>query len=252
MAPEYGRRADEDTELLDEQVAFYRRRAPEYDEWWQRRGPYDRGPEAAARWEAEVREVENALEEFGVAGDVLELAGGTGWWTERLAKVATQLTVVDAAPEALELNQRRVGRRDVRYLTRDLFDWTPDGAHLHDVVFFSFWLSHVPSHRFEGFWAMVGRCLAPHGRVFFIDNRDGPTAPVPDPYVFDRVPGLQRRRLSDGSEHRVVKVFYDRPQLTDLLAAIGWVADVRETVSAFVFGSATPARSPGVDPVMPC
>ena len=29
---------DADDELLTEQRAYYERRAPEYDEWWQRRG----------------------------------------------------------------------------------------------------------------------------------------------------------------------------------------------------------------------
>jgi len=30
---------------------------------------------------------------------VLELAGGTGWWTEQLIRTADRLTVVDASSE---------------------------------------------------------------------------------------------------------------------------------------------------------
>jgi Nodulation protein S (NodS) len=45
---------------------------------------------------------------FGAKGSVLELAGGTGWWTERLARTAERLPVVDSSPEALALNQARV------------------------------------------------------------------------------------------------------------------------------------------------
>jgi len=40
-----------DEELLAEQRDFYRARAPEYDEWWQRRGRYDRGVELGAEWD---------------------------------------------------------------------------------------------------------------------------------------------------------------------------------------------------------
>jgi len=31
--------------LLAEQIAYYRARAPEYDDWWERRDRYYQGPE---------------------------------------------------------------------------------------------------------------------------------------------------------------------------------------------------------------
>ncbi len=137
-----------DDDLLTEQRAFYRARAPEYDEWWQRRGRYDRGEEMAAEWDQarSSRWTIAALEAFGATGDVLELAGGTGWWTQRLSRTAGRLAVVDASFETLELNRQRVGRPDVDYVIADLFSWAPD--RVFDVVFFSFWLSHVPRSRF--------------------------------------------------------------------------------------------------------
>ena len=110
-----------DDGLLAEQRAYYQARAPEYDEWWQRRGRFDRGPELAEEWNREVAQVAAALETFGATGDVLELAGGTGWWTARLARTAGHLTVVDSSPETLELNRKRVARPDVDYLVADLF-----------------------------------------------------------------------------------------------------------------------------------
>lgn len=36
-----------DDGLFAEQRAYYQARAPEYDEWWQRQGRFDRGPELA-------------------------------------------------------------------------------------------------------------------------------------------------------------------------------------------------------------
>jgi SAM-dependent methyltransferase len=228
---------DEDT-LIAEQRAFYRRRAPEYDEWWQRRGRFDRGPEETAQWQAEVSVLEAALAEFAPAGDVLELAGGTGWWTERLARFARSLTVVDSSPETLELNRRRVGRPDVRYEVTDLFEWR--AAADYDVVFFSFWLSHVPATWFGRFWDLVGSLLRPDGRVFLIDNRRDPTVVLQDPFVVDEGDGVQRRRLADGSEHRVVKLFYEPAGLTGVLAEQGWRAVIGGT-RFFIYGSARPA-----------
>jgi demethylmenaquinone methyltransferase/2-methoxy-6-polyprenyl-1,4-benzoquinol methylase len=227
---------DED-DLLEEQRAFYRARAPEYDDWWQRRGRYDRGGEMAVEWNRQVAEVAAALDSFTARGDVLELAGGTGWWTQRLSKTADRLTVVDASIETLRLNRERVGRPDVNYIVADLFSWEPD--RVFDVVFFSFWLSHVPRARFTTFWGLVRSCLAADGRVFFIDNRDdsAPTMPSKDPYVVEYGPDLQLRWLADGSEYRVVKVMYEPAELEALLAEQGWAAHVSST-RWFVFGNA--------------
>ena len=63
---------DELAGLLAEQARYYRERAGEYEDWWFRRGRYDRGADANARWFAEVAEVQNALERFRPAGEVLE------------------------------------------------------------------------------------------------------------------------------------------------------------------------------------
>ena len=83
--------------LLREQIAYYRAR--EYDEWFLRQGRYDRGPELNRRWFDEVAEVRQALAAFNPTGHVLELACGTGLWTEPLLRQAARITAVDASPE---------------------------------------------------------------------------------------------------------------------------------------------------------
>ena len=227
-----------DDDLLAEQRSFYRARAPEYDEWWQRRGRYDRGEEKREEWDRQVAALEAALAAFGPRGDVLELAGGTGWWTQRLAATADRLTVVDGSAETLVLNRERVRRADVEYETADLFAWRPQRR--YDVVFFSFWLSHVPRSHFSSFWALVRSCLAPEGRVFVIDNRLDPVpGALKDPYVVEQGADLQQRRLADGSQYRVVKVMYEPDELQQLIDAEGWHADITAT-RWFIFGSAVP------------
>ena len=159
----------DEAKLLDEQQAYYRARAREYDSWWLREGRYDHGPEANARWFEEVTELEQAVQRFGPGGDVLELACGTGLWTRVFAGQARRLMAVDAAPEVLEINRARVGDAGVQYVQADLFAWDPPKA-AFDVCFFSFWLSHVPESRFAAFWEKVRAALRPAGRVFLIDS----------------------------------------------------------------------------------
>jgi demethylmenaquinone methyltransferase/2-methoxy-6-polyprenyl-1,4-benzoquinol methylase len=230
---------DDDNGILAEQRAYYRLRAPFYDDWWRRQGRYAKGPDDVAEWEAEVAHVEAALDEVEPLGRVLELAGGTGWWTQRLARSAASLTVVDASPETLALNRERVGRDDVDYVIADLFEWQPDPLGRFDLVFFSFWLSHVPRPRLAAFWETVGRALAPGGRAFFIDNIRGPRPGLTDPYITSETEDVQVRHLGyDDSAYRVVKVYYEPDELAAQLGALGWDATIATTPVRFIYGTA--------------
>lgn len=215
--------------LLDEQRRYYRERAPEYDDWWLRRGSYGLDAEAEAAWFADVAELESALEQFAPRGDVLELAAGTGNWTRQLVRHADRVTAVDAVPAVLELNQAKV-TGTVEYVVADVFAWEPPRA--FDVCFFGFWLSHVPSERVESFWALVARALKPDGRVFLVDN-----AQLGDPRHLVGASGeVLRRSLSDGREFDIVKRMWTPAQLERELASLGWCLSARTTANGhFIF-----------------
>jgi len=206
-------------ELVDEQIEYYRQRAGEYDEWWLRQGRYQLEPVARQRWFADVAQVEAALAEFDPSGDVLEYAAGTGIWTRHLVNHADRVTAVDASAETLDLNRRRLpDAAPVRYVRADIFDWQPPVA-AFDVVFFGYWLSHVPDERFAGFWARVRDALRPGGRVFLVDS-----------YHERRMPGdVQQRELNDGRAYRVVKRFWQPEELAAAVARLGWQLRVRVT-----------------------
>src|SRR4051794_31711551 len=132
---------------------MYRARAREYDKWFRREGLHDLGEERNARWRLELNRVFSALDAFAPRGDVLELAYGTGEWTIRLAESATRVVGVDAAPKMRELALAKLhdaGKSNVELSVHDLFGWQPDQD--YDVVFFAFWLSHVPESDAYRFW----------------------------------------------------------------------------------------------------
>lgn len=195
-----------DDELLAEQRAYYRARAPECDEWWQRRGRFDRGSDSAEEWDRQVAQVAAALETFGATGRVVELAGGTGWWTTRLASTARPLTVIDSSPEALEI-QPRPRRTTRRGLPRCRPLHLAAGEDLRGRVLLLLAFA-CAGHAF--FWSLLRSCLAPGGRVFLIDNRNDPhpTGDLEDPYVVRRDRDLDLRRLHDRSEFQVIEFFY--------------------------------------------
>ena len=214
--------------LIDEQIAYYRRRAAEYDET---STPVE-DPLAA-----EGHRLREALHRFAPTGSVLELAAGTGTWTRELLAHAADVTAVDASPEMLALNRAKVGSDRVRYVVADVFSYQPETR--HDVVVFAFWLSHVPLARFADFWDLVARSLKPSGRVFFVD--EGRHGHWSEDWV-DPHAGVVRRRLSDGTEHRAVKVLWDAVELEHRLRAMGWEIEVHST-GAFYWGEGRRAGS---------
>lgn len=215
--------------LLEEQKAYYRARAAEYDEWWERTGRHDRGPDFRDSWEREKASVYGALRDFDARGHVLELAAGTGNFTRSLAGTADHITAVDASAETLAIAEAKVadveGGCPVDFVVADLFDWRP--GRRYDVVCFSFWLSHVPEERFEAFWSMVDRALVPGGRFFCVDTLWDAGAVTASSQVVARELG--------GRQYRVVKVLHQPDDLRARLEGLGWTVEARALDDEFFY-----------------
>ncbi len=217
------------TELLSEQKRYYAERAPEYDDWWYRRGRYEFEPDALARWRADVAEAEAALEAFVPGGTVLELAAGTGIWTRKLVRLADRVVAVDANAETLALNTA-----EADLVRADVFAWEPPER--FDLVFFSFWLSHVPEERFDEFWSLVRAALVPGGRVFLVDSGAGDTAHTGT----DQAGGEETRSLADGRTFRIVKRRRLPRELAERVRPLGFELELRDSANGhFVYGGGT-------------
>ncbi|OLZ68943.1 SAM-dependent methyltransferase [Streptomyces sp. IMTB 2501] len=214
--------------LLAEQRDYYRAGAAQYDR------PYEQVKE--------LRDLLAAVDELPIAGDVLELACGTGQWTARLAARARSVTAVDAADEVLALARARTASPTVSFIEADLFAWQPPRR--YDTVFFAFWLSHVPPTRFADFWDTVAAALAPGGKAIFIDDGPAAAAAAEEEILANQPAPAALRRLDDGSQYRIVKVFHDARTLTDDLTALGWSARIRPVAWNFI-GIAEPPTAVG-------
>jgi SAM-dependent methyltransferase len=228
-------------DILQEQLQYYRDRASEYDQWFLREGRYDRGTEHRQQWFAEIVEVKSALTGAAPSGDILELACGTGLWTQHLAPLATRLVAVDASPEVIAINQQRVGNtlagKPVEYRIADLFNWSPPQQ--FDFVFFGFWLSHVPAEKFAPFWSMVQSALKPSGQVFFVDSLLNQASTAQDHAALHHA-GYSERKLNNGRTYRVIKIFYDPDSLNQRLQSIGWTGQLESTANFFLCGLVHP------------
>ena len=204
-------------DLLAEQIAYYRARAPEYF--------------AGALDVSGGGELVSLVDGFRPAGEVLELACGPGTWTPSLLRHADSLTCVDSSPEMIALAREQVSDGRVRFIESDIFGWQPD--RLYDTVFFGFWLSHVPLERFDSFWSAVADALKPDGRVLFVD--DGYR--TPEELIEGESSSTIQRRLEDGTAFRAVKVVHEPAKLEGRLRALGWDIEVQSTAGPFYWGA---------------
>jgi 2-polyprenyl-3-methyl-5-hydroxy-6-metoxy-1,4-benzoquinol methylase len=219
--------------IIQQQIAYYRARAGEYDEWFYRTGRYDRGEALNQRWFDEAGTVMQTLNQTPPVEHVLEIACGTGIWTRELLKIAQNITAVDASPEVIEINRQKLNAPNIDYQEQDIFLWQPEKQ--YDMVFFGFWLSHVPPEHLSEFLAKVHAALKPGGRLFIVDSRREVSSGAHNQNLPEGDSVLQERKLNDGQSFTIVKIFYEVDDLQRVLQEAGFTVNVRVTPHYFIY-----------------
>jgi SAM-dependent methyltransferase len=227
--------ADLDADLAADLRAYYEARASEYDDWYLRRGRYARGAIHDAAWNAELDMAGRWLDAVPFSGELVELAAGTGWWSTLLASKG-ELSLYDTSPTALDRARDRLLAHGLRAHLHERDAWAEPDRQVAGL-FAGFWLSHVERDRLPEFLALVGRWLKPGGRFAFLDSLPDPAsgaADHPEPSGDRAV-----RRLDDGREFRIVKVYRRPEEYAAALSGAGFEdIAVGSTGRFFVHGSA--------------
>lgn len=188
-------------------VDYYRRRASEYEAIYAK-------PERQADLAYLEREIPRRLR----GARVLEVACGTGYWTERVARSAAKIVATDAAEEPMRIARAKSYPEDVvRFELADAYALDPRLGRF-DAGLAVFWWSHVPRERTAAFLDSLHRCLDDGARVLFMDNvyAEGSSTPVSD--VDAQGNTYQMRQLADRSRVRVLKNFPTEAELRERLA----------------------------------
>lgn len=229
-----------DDDLLAQQQAYYEARAPEYDDWWLRRGRYDQGDEQRTIWRSQIDELRRWLRGLGPLGRVLELAAGTGNWTAELVGVSEAVVAVDGSAEVLAINADKIpAGAPVDLVQADVFDYEPEGR--FDTVFFSFWLSHVPVDRRRDHWRLVRDALGGEGRVVMIDNahpREASRAGYGRLHAGHEsmeTGGREARTLADGRRFEIVKHYWSPAELEAEARTHGVELEAEQTDHYFLY-----------------
>ena len=187
-------------------VDYYARRATEYE------GVYHR-PER----QEDLRKLERLITQAFRGLDVLEVACGTGYWTQFIAKQARSILATDGSAEVIAIaREKDYAHCAVSFVESDAYSLTNvEGT--RSAGFSGFWLSHVAKDKLPIFINSLHSKLDDHALVVLIDNRyvEGNSLPVSRHDAEGNT--YQIRRLADGSEHEVLKNFPTKAELTQQL-----------------------------------
>ena len=139
--------------------AYYRERAPEYDLLY-----------AVPAYQDDLATLRGWLEPHVVGASVLEVAAGTGYWTEAAAPFARAITATDCNVETLAVAARRRLGPKVTLVEADAYA-LPDFGAGFEVGMAHLWWSHVEKERRPAFLSGLAARLRPNATLLMLDQR---------------------------------------------------------------------------------
>jgi ubiquinone/menaquinone biosynthesis C-methylase UbiE len=191
-------------------VRYYADRAREYERI------YDK-PER----QSELQRLRSVVGSSFAGANVFEVACGTGYWTQVIARSAASVLAIDVNEEVLAIARSKpMGACNVVFRTEDAYNLSSEQRN-HNGGFSGFWWSHVPRARMRTFLQAFHRALDPGAQVVFIDNVYAEGSSTPISRTDDHGNTFQTRRLADGSTHEVLKNFPSESELRTVIEGLG-------------------------------
>jgi demethylmenaquinone methyltransferase/2-methoxy-6-polyprenyl-1,4-benzoquinol methylase len=186
---------------------YYASRAREYDAIY-------RKPER----QADLEQLRQMLPGKLRGSKLLEIACGTGYWTQWLAPVCQSIVAQDINTEVLQLAAARLaGTTNTALICDDALTLGSLSRHF-DAAFAGFWYSHLYVDQVADFLACLHSRLLPDSLVVMLDNRyvEGSSTPIARRDEYGN--SWQLRTVAQtGKRYEVLKNFPDRQQFCDSL-----------------------------------
>ena len=189
-------------------VAYYADRAREYEKIYEK--PERQGDLAA---------LEGFFQSLFSNKDVFEIACGTGYWTQRIAKTAASVLATDINQAVIDVAKAKTYEKgNVQFSVADIYTYKGGP---HKSLFAGFILSHIKHEELEKFVECVNGFVERGGVVLFADNTFTNES-TPILHTDDNGNTYQERVLENGNTYSVLKNFHT---LRSLSSAFNGKAD---------------------------
>ena len=188
---------------------YYRERAPVYDRVYTYPERQDN-----------LRFLEKYVSDQFSGKNVLEIAAGTGYWTQFISQRANSVLATDVTAEALDQIRARITRCLVE--TRVVDAYSMDNVQgRFSGAFAGLWFSHVPLERRREWLITLHRYLDSGAVVFLLDNSSAQCERLPLTHTDDQGNTYQERETDTGERYLVLKNFSEESELMALTADLG-------------------------------
>ena len=203
--------------MNEDLVTYYARRAQEYERVY-------RKPER----QADLALLADYVRQAFLDQRVIEIACGTGYWTQYVAQTARSVVATDINSAMIDVAlAKNITPQNVSFRLADLYA-LPEPDPPFDAGFGGFIWSHISRPKLPEFLGSFHRQVKRGGTIMFIDNRyvAGSSTPM---YRKDQAGDtFQKRQLENGEEYVVLKNF---PAASELRATLRPIAHDVQVIS---------------------
>jgi demethylmenaquinone methyltransferase/2-methoxy-6-polyprenyl-1,4-benzoquinol methylase len=185
---------------------YYGKRAPQYERIYHK-------PER----QTDLRVLREHVAQIFAGRRVLEVACGTGWWTEVMADSAESVLATDINEEVLAIAKAKpLDPTKISFHRRDAFR-LEEVKGSFDAGLAAFWWSHLMPAELDRFLSSFHAALQPGSVVVFIDNIyvEGSSTPISRCGAGGNT--YQLRKLDDGTTTEVLKNFPTDKEIAEAL-----------------------------------
>ena len=191
--------------MKSELEIYYSRRASEYEKIYEK-------PERQSDLQSLKRLVKEILQDKSV----LEIACGTGYWTEIISSAAHSIVAIDSSKEVLDIARlKSYQENNVKFINDDALSLLKIKNTFNSALC-GFWFSHIHKNNIDSFITNLHTKLKPGSVVVMIDNNYVESSSTPVSRKDEEGNTYQLRKLEDGSKYEILKNFYLGDQLKNI------------------------------------